>query len=470
MCWVAIDRGIAIAKRYGFRANLKRWEEVRGYIKSDILMRGWNEQKQAFVGYYGSEDLDASTLLIPIAGLLPFDDPRVVANMEAVRKGLCSKGLLYRYTGPDGIAGGEGAFLSCSFWLIDSLTAMGRPAEAEAYLDRMVGYSNHLGLFSEEYDPVKSMALGNFPQAFTHIGFINSVIALRKAETKTAPTRPRAKKKFWGFLEEKVVLNRDVEVPGIKAEELVRELKEAMNTLRGGYFDTGKGRVAYELMPGSGPYMRYVCLSGALKDFDLSSIKTREGHLAFWINIYNLLVIHSVIEMGIRDSVTEVNGFFARSLYRIGGFDFSLDDIEHGILRGNRRHPRSLWSPFSSSDERRTFKIDPLEPRIHFALVCASSSCPPIGLYTSGDIDRELTVAGEVFINSGGLVIDRAKSKVSLSSIFQWYGKDFGPDNASRLRYLSNFLYEQEDRDYVRTNAGKLKVRFQRYDWRLNRS
>jgi GH15 family glucan-1,4-alpha-glucosidase len=470
MCWVALDRGVAIAKRYGFQTDLKRWEEVRGYIKSDIMMRGWNEQIQAFVGYYGGDGLDAATLLIPIVGLLPFDDPRVVANMEAVRKGLCSEGLIYRYTSPDGVAGGEGAFLSCSFWFIDSLVAMGRCVEAESYLDRMLGYSNHLGLFSEEYDPVKSVALGNFPQAFTHIGFINSVIALRKAQIRTTPQKPPAKKRLLGFLEEKVVLNKDVPVPGIKSEELVRELKEAMNTLRGGYFDTATGRVAYELMPGSGPYMRYICLSGALKDFDLNSIKGREERLAFWINIYNLLVIHSVVELGIRDSVTEVNGFFARSLYRIGGFDFSLDDIEHGILRGNRRHPRSLWSPFSSTDERRALAVDPLEPRIHFALVCASSSCPPIGLYTSGDIDRELTVAGEVFINSGGLVIDREKFKVSLSSIFQWYGRDFGHDIGARLRYLSNFLYEQEDRAYVSRNAGRLKVRYQRYDWRLNRS
>ena len=469
MCWVAIDRGIAIARRYGFQADFKRWEEVRGHIKSDIMMRGWNEQKQAFVGYYDSAGLDAASLLIPIVGLLPFDDPRVVANVETVQKGLCSNGLLYRYAGPDGVAGSEGAFLSCSFWLIDSLTAMGRCAEAEAYLDRMLGYSNHLGLFSEEYDPVAGVALGNFPQAFTHIGFINSVIAFRKAEMKMAPARPPARKKLLSFLEEKLVLNKDVRAPEIEAEDLVAELKEAMNTLRGGYFDTSAGRIAYELMPESAPYMRYVSLSGALKDFNLNSIKTRPGRLAFWINIYNLLVIHSVVEMGIRDSVTEVNGFFARSLYRIGGFDFSLDDIEHGILRGNRRHPRSLWSPFSKTDPRRAFTIDPVDPRIHFALVCASSSCPPIALYTSADIDRELDIAGAVFINSGGLVIDRKKSKVSLSSIFQWYGPDFGPDIGARLRYLSSFLYEREDRDYVSGKAEELKVRFQRYDWRLNR-
>jgi pentatricopeptide repeat protein len=470
MCWVALDRGIIIARRYGFPADLNRWEETQGAIRDEIIEKGWSKKKQSFVGHYGGDTLDASVLHIPLAGFLPFDDPRIISTVEAVQRELCSEGLLYRYRTEDGLAGGEGAFLLCTFWLIDCLIAMGRVEEAEQFLDRMVAYSNHLGLFSEEYDTAQGEALGNFPQAFTHIGFINSVIALRKAQCKREPRKSHAKKRLLSFLEEKVILNREAPPVNIKYDEIVPELKNVMNTLRGAFFDTMKGRVAYELMAGSGPYKRYTCLSGALKRLNLNCLTTREERLAFWINLYNVMGIHGIVELGIRDSVNEVNGYFTRVLYQIGDFTFSLDDIEHGILRGNRRRLTSIWKPFSAADPRIAFVIDPPDPRIHFTLVCASSSCPPIELYTADDIDQELTVAGEVFINSGGVVIDRKKKSLSLSRIFDWYGRDFGPDLPARLRYLSRFLYEEADRQFICDNAYTLKVEYQEYDWRLNRS
>ncbi|MFQ5585789.1 MAG: glycoside hydrolase family 15 protein [Thermodesulfobacteriota bacterium] len=469
MCWVALDRGIIIARRYGFPADVHRWKETKRAISDEILAEGWYEKKQSFVGHYGGDTLDASVLHIPLTGFLPFNDPRVVSTVEAVQRELCSGGLLYRYRTEDGLAGGEGAFLLCTFWLIDCLIAMGRIKEAEWFLENMVTYSNHLGLFSEEYDTGAREALGNFPQAFTHIGFINSVIALRKAQCRREPGKARAKKRLLPLLEEKVILNRDAPPVDIKYDEIVPELKRVMNTLRGAFFDTERGRVAYELMADSGPYRRYTCLTGALKRLNLNCLATREERLAFWINLYNVMGIHGVVELGVRDSVNEVNGFFTRVLYQISDYTFSLDDIEHGILRGNRRHPGSVLKPFSAGDPRLAFVIDPPDPRIHFTLVCASSSCPPIALYTAQNIEWELTVAGEVFINSGGVVIDRDRKSLSLSRIFDWYGRDFGPDLPARLRYLSRFLYEEADRHFVCDNADILKVEYQEYDWRLNR-
>ena len=469
MCWVALDRGITIAGRYGFPADLKRWKAARNSIREDIMDKGWSKRQQAFTGSYGSDTIDASALLIPLTGFLPFDSPRVVSTVEAVQRELCAKGLLYRYRAEDGLPGGEGAFLLCSFWLIDCLIAMGRVEEAEGFLHRMVDYSNHLGLFSEEYDTENQEALGNFPQAFTHIGFINSVIALRKAQVKTASTHPLPKKRLLSFLEEELVLNRDVPPVDISRDEIIPALKEVMNTLRGAFFDAGEGRVAYELMSDSGPYMRYVCLSGSLKKFDPHTLKGREEQLAFWINLYNVMVIHGIIELGIRDSVNEVNGFFTRILYQVGDYTFSLDDIEHGILRGNRGRLTALLKPFSAADPRRALIIDPPDPRIHFTLVCASLSCPPIEIYTARDIDKELTLAGEVTVNAGGMVINREKRTLYLSKIFDWYGKDFGPDLPARLRFLSRFLYDREERSFVFNNADTLKVEYQEYDWSLNR-
>ena len=182
-----------------------------------------------------------------------------------------------------------------------------------------------------------------------------------------------------------------------------------------------------------------------------------------------MLVIHGVIELGIRDSVKEVRGFLRRVKYRVGGTLLSPEDIEHGILRGNRRPPGSLIRRFRRGDPRASFALAALEPRVHFALVCASSSCPPIELYTAEDIDHELDVAAGTFVNAGGFVLDRNAGEVSLSRIFDWYAEDFGPSPAQRLRYLARFLYEDDDREFVQLNAERLRIKHQHYDWRLNR-
>ena len=127
------------------------------------------------------------------------------------------------------------------------------------------------------------------------------------------------------------------------------------------------------------------------------------------------------MELGIRDSVKEVRNFFKRIQYRVGDMFFSPEDIEHGLLRNNRRPPNALFKKFGSGDERLQFSIESVDPRIHFALVCASSSCPPIGFYTPENLDNELTIAAQTFVNSGGVMIDIERGSVSLSRIFKWY-------------------------------------------------
>jgi GH15 family glucan-1,4-alpha-glucosidase len=184
MCWVALDRGLIIARRYGFPGNLREWEKTRATIKEEVLNRGYSETRGAFRQHYDTDALDASNLLLPLVGFLPFDDPRVITTIEGIQRELGRDGLLLRYAGEDGLQGGEGAFLLCSFWLVDCLIGLGRLEEAEALLRRLERAANHLGLFSEEYDLVWREALGNFPQAFTHIGYINSVVALQQAKAE----------------------------------------------------------------------------------------------------------------------------------------------------------------------------------------------------------------------------------------------------------------------------------------------
>ncbi len=468
MCWVALDRGITIARRYGFPADFKKWERTCEDIKKEVLEKGFNEKKQAFVQHYDTEALDSSSLLIPIFGFLPYTHPSVLSTIEAIKRELSNEGLLCRYTTEDGLPGGEGAFLLCTFWFINNLIALGRLDEAEMYLHRMEGTANHVGLFSEEYDPNWSEQLGNFPQAFTHIGYINSVLALCMAKGKASEDQLKREKGLRILLSSTIILNKGEPRKSIPSKEIAKKLKISMNILRGAFFDTKKGRIAYERMHHSGAYKEYVELSHSLKNMNLNELKSRQEKIAFWINLYNVLVIHGVIELGIRDSVKEVRNFFKRVQYRIGDMLFSPDDIEHGILRGNSRPPNSLFRPFKGKDKRLTFIIKPIDPRIHFALVCASSSCPPIEVYTAEKIDKELNIAGETFLNTGGIIIEKTKKNVFLSKIFQWYGEDFGKNQVEQLRFIAQYLYNRDDREFLQEYEASIKVKYQDYDWRLN--
>lgn len=252
-------------------------------------------------------------------------------------------------------------------------------------------------------------------------------------------------------------------------EEIASHLKSSMNVLRGAFFDTHMGRVAYERMKKSQAYAEYLALSYTLKNMDLHELKTTAEKIAFWINMYNVIVIHGVIELGIMDSVKEVRNIFRRIRYQIGDMFFSPEDIEHGILRGNRRPPNSLFKMFGSSDRRLVHSVQELDPRIHFALVCASSSCPPISFYTAEKLDKELTIAGKSFINGGGVQPDRHNNHVSLSRVFKWYGSDFGRTIGDRLRFIAQYLYDENDRQYILDNAEHIKIDYLDYDWRLNR-
>lgn len=473
MCWVALDRGLIIARRYGFPANLDRWEACREDIRREVLDRGWNEKEKAFVQHYDTDTLDASLLLLPFYGFLPYDDPRMLSTVDAVQKELTEDGFVYRYRTADGLAGGEGTFLVCTFWLVDTLVGQNRLEEATILLLRLEKTANDLGLFAEEYDPRWRELLGNFPQAFSHIGYINSVFALcraRKAAGRSTvePTLPETAARKILFMQ-RLLLNTG-EPEGGPAEGIANELKHLMNVLRGIFFRTAEGRVAYEEMADSSVYRRYVECSRHLQRFDPRLLRSREERMAFWINLFNVMVIHGVIELGIRDSVREVPRFFRRICYLIGGLKFSADDIEHGILRGNHRFPHSLLHPFGQQDPRRSRLIEPMDPRIHFALVCASSSCPPIEIYSAETLDEDLEVSGKTFLNSGGVRIDRETCAIWLPKVFDWYGEDFGRTEEERLLFIAPYLYRNEDRQYLERNAGRFRVKYDPYDWRLNRT
>ena len=179
MCWVALDRGIALATERDWDAPVGNWRDTREEIKRDVVANGYNEDVNAFVQAYNTDTLDATGLLLPIVGFLPFDDERVQNTIAAIEdRLLVDEALVRRYEGGDGLAGEEGTFVLCSCWLIDALALSGRREEAYERFDALTEYVNPLGLVAEELDENTGAHLGNFPQAFSHIGIVNSVLYL----------------------------------------------------------------------------------------------------------------------------------------------------------------------------------------------------------------------------------------------------------------------------------------------------
>ncbi|MEQ8962633.1 MAG: glycoside hydrolase family 15 protein, partial [Coleofasciculus sp. C2-GNP5-27] len=193
MCWVALDRGLRLAQKRSFPADHQRWLKERDRIYEEIMTKGWSEERQAFVQYYGSTSLDASNLIMPLIFFMSPTDPRMLKTLDAINSppeigGLVSDSLVYRYNpeeAPDGLSGTEGTFNLCTFWLVEALTRAGkvdrkRLDRARLIFEQMLSYANHLGLYAEETGS-SGEALGNFPQAFTHVSLISAAWNLNRA-------------------------------------------------------------------------------------------------------------------------------------------------------------------------------------------------------------------------------------------------------------------------------------------------
>jgi GH15 family glucan-1,4-alpha-glucosidase len=194
MCWVAFDRMATLAEQRE-HGGAPRWRELAATVHAQLCERGWNPDVGAFTQSYGSSALDAAVLMIVRTGFLPPDDPRVLSTLDAVEEHLMRDGLLLRYELPtaedggvpvDGLAGDEGAFLACSFWYAEALALVGRHEEARQLFERLIGLRNDVGLLAEEYDTVAKRQLGNVPQAFSHIGLINTAWALSEVPDPVA--------------------------------------------------------------------------------------------------------------------------------------------------------------------------------------------------------------------------------------------------------------------------------------------
>jgi GH15 family glucan-1,4-alpha-glucosidase len=189
MAWVAFDRAIASAEKFGLPGPLDHWREVRELIHATVCERSFNTQMNSFTQTYDGDQLDASLLLMPLVGFLPAADPRIAGTVAAVERDLLCEGFVMRYRTTefnDGLPPGEGTFLACSFWLVDNLALQGRVADARQMYERLIALANDVGLLSEEYDPIACRLVGNFPQAFSHVALVHTGLNLMRHEQEMA--------------------------------------------------------------------------------------------------------------------------------------------------------------------------------------------------------------------------------------------------------------------------------------------
>jgi GH15 family glucan-1,4-alpha-glucosidase len=182
LCWVAIDRSIKVAELFKKVKKIKKWILLRDNIKKDILSKGWNKNKRAFTQSYNSSDLDASVLLMEPYGFISANDPKYISTVHAIEKELSNDGLLYRYKNEDDFGLPSSSFTVCTFWFIDALNKIGEREKAKKLFDKLLSYSNHLGLFSEDLDFKTKELLGNFPQAYSHLALIETAMNLNKTK------------------------------------------------------------------------------------------------------------------------------------------------------------------------------------------------------------------------------------------------------------------------------------------------
>jgi len=273
-------------------------------------------------------------------------------------------------------------------------------------------------------------------------------------------------------VDDSLVLNSDGTETQIFVDEVIlsSEIRQLMNRIRSLAIDPNNNRMDYLAVSKSEPYKEFRFLTNQLSYLDLNAINSIPDQLAFWINIYNSLIIDAVIQFGVELSITQgmfgIFSFFEQAAYRIGSHRFSLSDIEHGILRGNKGFPYLIGPHFNNNDPRKGWILPYVDPRIHFALNCASRSCPPINFYDPGKIKHQLNTASRNFINNN-IAVNSEKRVLSISSIFRWYKSDFGGTKGI-IEILSEHLHEGDLKFFIMKNRDSIRIKFQKYDWALN--
>jgi hypothetical protein len=316
--------------------------------------------------------------------------------------------------------------------------------------------------FHEYFDSFDGRGYGSTNFSWTASLFLDTAYETYiKTGKKSMVTR------FKSILFQSRTLNGTGETYEFTGVKISQEMLKAIRQIKINYY-TPQGTVDYEAIKISEAYRQYKKIAAGLRDFDPALLKNESEKLAFWINLYNTIVVDGIIAIGIKKSIKEVAGFFSKIKYVIGGYAFSPDDIEHGILRANRRLPLKPFNQFGRFNPKKKFSLKKLDPRIHFALVCGSRSCAPIQYYTPEKIDEELETAALNFVNSSEVIIIPEEKRVLISQIFKWYETDFG-GTTGILGFIERYILDDDKKKFLGTTKSNLTVDYLYYDWNLNK-
>jgi glutaredoxin len=253
------------------------------------------------------------------------------------------------------------------------------------------------------------------------------------------------------------------------ATEVAEDLRRYILEIYAEHLSDDGHSVDYRGISNSHKFEAYMRATAELKRVDLLNL-SYDDKTTFFINIYNALVIHAFVVQGPPTNNLKRYRFFSSTSYIIGGRCYSLNDIESGVLRGNKRPVATFRRPFSSSDPRLKVSVKEMDPRIHFALVCGAKSCPPVRTYSNTNLSEELRVATEAFLESDSCIVDVARKEISISTILKWYAGDFGSNNHEMLVWVCGHMAEGEKKTDLTSllDQHNYRLRFQKYNWDLN--
>jgi len=347
-------------------------------------------------------------------------------------------------------------------WMISNgLKRYGYTLKADSIRKDLVQLPIRFG-FHEYFDSNNGTGYGSNNFSWTAALFIDLVEEYyKKKENKILPGLSL-------IFQKKILLNSGHSNSDSDLETLAHRLMKSIKKMISKNLDPSRGIVNYQSLCHSDEFKKYRELTNILEKFDLNTLRGRKAKLAFWVNLYNAIIVDGIITLGIEKSVKEVPGFFNKIQYQIGDQYFSPDDIEHGILRSNTSKWKLFPGHFHVWDKRSNWVLTPTDPRVHFTLVCGSRSCAPVCFYNSDEIYNQLEIAAVSFINSSEVIVLPEKNSILISEIFKWYRADFGGRNGI-LDFIIDYLVDDESIKHVRDNYETIEIKYLYYDWSLNR-
>lgn len=352
-------------------------------------------------------------------------------------------------------------WININWMLMQGLRRYGFVQKADSVAKDILELPVRFG-FHEYYDSFDGRGYGSSDFSWTAALFIDTAY-----QTYTSAEAPTLTAKIKNLLLRDIVLNDEGEPAEVSTDKLAQEILSTIKDIKGKYY-SDLGKVDYDSIRKSPEYADYKRLTASLRNFTPDLLTDDAKRLAFWLNLYNAIVVDGIIVLGLKSSVKEVMGFFSSIKYRIGEQTFSPDDIEHGILRGNARPHMHVFRQFGPFDARKAYMIKRVDPRIHFALVCGSRSCAPIKFYAAETIDADLEAASVNFVNSSEVIVIPEERRLVLSMIFKWYERDFGGRDGV-MDFIESYLVDERKKKFLRQERNRLRIDYLYYDWSLNK-